>query len=168
MRTTLIHRQDSSQGHLSHMPRVSTAIWKKVLYTLAPTSSRSRPCLDLPDTFYHFQAFFYKSQKALHSYIQLSFLFSTSLWLLLINDLWKCTQSLIGLYTESFCHQVHTLFFYWHHDLAPVAVMGMSQNLLHANYYFQQSESHQSKKNTVPLPKCLQFRQYFDTPQQST
>ena len=48
---------------LSHMPRVSTAIWKKVLYTLAPTSSRSRPCLDLPDTFYHFQAFFTKARK---------------------------------------------------------------------------------------------------------
>ena len=48
---------------LSHMPRVSRAIWKKVLYALAPTSSRSRPCLDLPDTFYHFQAFFTKARK---------------------------------------------------------------------------------------------------------
>ena len=169
MRTTLIQRQVSSQGlvachtclvflepygrkcsthQLQHHPEVGLVQTSLILFT----------------TF----RLFYKSQRTLHSCIQLSFLLSTSLWLLLINDLWKCTQSLIGLYTESFCHQVHTLFFYWHHDLAPVAVMGMSQNLIHANYYFQQSESHQSKKNTVAPPGCLQFRQYFDTPQQST
>ena len=75
---------------LSHMPRVSTAIWKKVLYTLAPTSSRSRPCLDLPDTFYPFQVFLQKPKSPPQLHLAF-FLLSTSLWLLLINDSLKCT-----------------------------------------------------------------------------